>query len=359
VPFHTPDRSTPPLLALTMGEPAGVGPELALKVWNEARAKGRAPDYTLVLYADPAAIAASASRLGLSDPCQVVSTPAEAVGLWPERLPVIAVPLQRPVEPGRPDPANATAVIGAIEQAVAAVVRGEAAAVVTNPIAKSVLYKAGFAHPGHTEFLAELASRLVGNGPWRPVMLLASDELRVVPLTIHIPLAEVPKTLSPELIIETARILNDALVRDFGLGSERRPRIAVTGLNPHAGEDGSMGTEEQTIIAPAIETLRQQGLDVTGPHPADTLFHAEARARYDAAIAMYHDQALIPIKTLAFDRAVNVTLGLPFVRTSPDHGTAFDIAGTGKASAASLSAALDLAARMAVNRAKAAAHDPR
>src|SRR5690606_15290864 len=172
---------------------------------------------------------------------------------------------------------------------------------------------AGFAHPGHTEFLAELASRLVGNGPWRPVMLLASDELRVVPLTIHIPLAEVPKTLSPELIIETARILNDALVRDFGLGSERRPRIAVTGLNPHAGEAGSMGTEEQTIIAPAIETLRQQGLDVTGPHPADTLFHAEARARYDAAIAMYHGQALIPIKTLAFDRAVNVTLGLPFV----------------------------------------------
>jgi 4-hydroxythreonine-4-phosphate dehydrogenase len=268
---------------------------------------------------------------------------------------VVPIPLARPVEPGRPDPANGAAVIAAIEQATAAVVRGEAAAVVTNPIAKGVLYKAGFTHPGHTEFLADLASRLVGNGPWRPVMLLASDELRVVPLTIHIPLAEVPKALSQELIVETACILNDALVRDFGLGVERRPRIAVTGLNPHAGEDGAMGTEEQTIIAPAIASLRQQGLDVTGPHPADTLFHAEARAGYDAVIAMYHDQALIPIKTLAFDRAVNVTLGLPFVRTSPDHGTAFDIAGTGKASAASLSAALDLAAQMAANRAKAAA----
>ena len=338
-----------------MGEPAGIGLELALKVWSQARTEGPARAYALVLYADPAEVVASARRLGMPDPSKVVSAPAEAVGLWPEHLPVVAVPLQRPVEPGRPDPANAPAVIGAIEQAVAAVVRGEAAAVVTNPIAKSVLYKAGFTHPGHTEFLADLASRLVGNGPWRPVMLLASDELRVVPLTIHIPLAEVPKALSQELIVETARILNNALVRDFGLGSERRPRIAVTGLNPHAGEDGAMGTEEQSIIAPAIASLRQQGLDVTGPHPADTLFHAEARAGYDAVIAMYHDQALIPIKTLAFDRAVNVTLGLPFVRTSPDHGTAFDIAGTGKASAASLSAALDLAAQMAANRAKAAA----
>src|SRR5690606_38545529 len=338
-----------------MGEPAGIGLELSLKVWNQARTEGSARAYKLVLYADPAEVAASARRLGMPDPSKVVSAPAEAVGLWPEHLPVVAVPLQRPVEPGRPDPANAPAVIGAIEQAVVAVVRGEAAAVVTNPIAKSVLYKAGFAHPGHTEFLAELASRLVGNGPWRPVMLLASDELRVVPLTIHMPLAEVPKVLSEELIIETARILNDALVRDFGLGVERRPRIAVTGLNPHAGENGAMGTEEQTIIAPAIASLRQQGFDVTGPHPADTLFHAEARAGYDAVIAMYHDQALIPIKTLAFDHAVNVTLGLPFVRTSPDHGTAFDIAGTGKASAASLSAALDLAAQMAANRAKAAA----
>ena len=338
-----------------MGEPAGIGLELALKVWNQARTEGPGRAYTLVLYADPAEVAASARRLGMPDPSKVVSAPAEAVGLWPAHLPVVAVPLQRPVEPGRPDPANAPAVIGAIEQAVSAVVRGEAAAVVTNPIAKSVLYKAGFTHPGHTEFLADLASRLVGNGPWRPVMLLASDELRVVPLTIHIPLAEVPKALSQELIVETARILNDALVRDFGLGVERRPRIAVTGLNPHAGEDGAMGTEEQSIIAPAIASLRQQGFDVTGPHPADTLFHAEARAGYDAVIAMYHDQALIPIKTLAFDRAVNVTLGLPFVRTSPDHGTAFDIAGTGKASTASLSAALDLAAQMAANRAKAAA----
>ena len=328
----TRDRSAPPLLALTMGEPAGIGLELALKVWSQARAARRAQAHVPVLYADPAAVAACARRAGLPDPCKVVSGPSEAAALWPKNLPVLPIPLVRPVEPGQPDPA----------------------AVVTNPIAKSVLYEAGFSHPGHTEFLAELATRLVGDGPWRPVMLLASDELRIVPLTVHIPLVEVPKALNPELIIETARILNEALVRDFGLGKGGRPRIAVTGVNPHAGEGGAMGTEEERIIAPAIASLRAQGLDVTGPHPADTLFHAAARAGYDAVIAMYHDQALIPIKTLAFDRAVNVTIGLPFVRTSPDHGTAFDIAGTGKASAGSLSAALDLAARLAANRAKAA-----
>ena len=350
----THEASASPLLALTMGEPAGIGLELTLKIWEKARALETAPAYALLLYGDPAAVAACARRAGLPDPCKVVSAPDEARAHWPAALPVLPIPLARTVEPGRPNPANGAAVIAAIEQAVAAVTSGQAAAVVTNPIAKSVLYEAGFTHPGHTEFLAELASRLAGNGPWRPVMLLASDELRIVPLTVHIPLADVPNAISQELIVETARILHEALMRDFALGAGRRPRIAVTGLNPHAGEGGAMGTEEQRIIAPAIASLRAQGLAITGPHPADTLFHAQARAGYDAVIAMYHDQALIPIKTLAFDRAVNVTIGLPFVRTSPDHGTAFDIAGTGKASPASLSAALDLAGRLAVNRARAA-----
>jgi len=349
--------SAPPLLALTMGEPAGVGLELTLKVWQAARASTSRQPYQLLLFGDPSAVAACAKRAGLPDPCRPVSAPQEAAGLWPAYLPVVPIPLARPVEPGRPDPANGAAVIAAIEQATAAVVRGEAAALVTNPIAKSVLYEAGFGHPGHTEFLAELAARFAGGGPYRPVMLLASDELRVVPLTVHIPLADVPRILTKDLIVETARILEGALIRDFALGGGARPRIAVAGLNPHAGEGGAMGTEEERIIAPAIAALRAEGLNVTGPHSADTLFHAEARAGYDAVIAMYHDQALIPIKTLAFDRGVNVTLGLPFVRTSPDHGTAFDIAGTGKASAASLSAALALAAQLAANRAAANAHD--
>ena len=343
-----------PVLALTMGEPAGVGLELTLKLWQAVRASGDVPSYVPLLFADPAAVGDCARRAGLPDPAKVVGSSSEARALWPDYLPIVSVPLAQPVDPGRPDPANGAAVMASIEQATAAVVRGEAAALVTNPIAKRVLHEAGFSHPGHTEFLAELAHRLLGGGPWRPVMLLASDELRVVPLTIHIPIAAVPGALSQGLIIETARILDQGLRRDFALGGPTRPRIAMAGLNPHAGEGGSMGTEEIRIIAPAIAALRADGLNVTGPHPADTLFHAEARTRYDAVIAMYHDQALIPIKTLAFDKAVNVTLGLPFVRTSPDHGTAFDIAGTGRASPASLSAAVDLAAKLAANRAASA-----
>ena len=341
----------PPLLALTMGEPAGVGLELTLKIWHAASAVAGSRPYALVLYADPAAVTAYALRAGLPDPGVVVTHPQDAHALWPARLPIMPVRLGHAIEPGRPDAANAAAVIASIEQATAAVAAGHAAALVTNPIAKSVLYEAGFTHPGHTEFLAELADRYVGGGPWRPVMMLASDELRVVPLTVHIPLAAVPGALTVALIMDTVRILEAALVRDFALGGSSRPRIAVAGLNPHAGEGGAMGTEEQRIIAPAIAALRAEGLAITGPHSADTLFHAEARAGYDAVIAMYHDQALIPIKTLAFDRAVNVTLGLPFVRTSPDHGTAFDIAGSGRASPASLTAALVMAARLAANRA--------
>lgn len=341
-----------PLLALTMGDPAGIGLELAAKVWRAAADGGeRHTPFTLLLYADPDAVEAAARRAAIPDPCAVIGHPREAAGLWPARLPVMPVTLARTAAPGRPDVANAAAVIRSIEEAVAAVAEGAAAALVTNPISKSVLYRAGFAHPGHTEFLAELAARLFGGGPWRPVMLLAADELRVVPLTVHIPLAAVPGALSRDLIVATARSLNEALRREFGVSG--RPRIAVCGLNPHAGEGGTIGTEEERIIAPAVAALCAEGFAVTGPHSADTLFHPAARARYDAVIAMYHDQALIPIKTLAFDRAVNVTLGLPFVRTSPDHGTAFDIAGSGTASAASLAAALRLAARLAENRAQA------
>ena len=244
--------------------------------------------------------------------------------------------------PGQPDDTSADAALASIRQAVADVVAGRASAVVTNPIAKSVLYRAGFRHPGHTEFLAELAAS--GGHVPQPVMMLWSPALAVVPVTIHLSLRDAIAQLSSDLIVTTARIVVADLKARFGLAS---PRLAISGLNPHAGEDGSLGTEEQTIVAPAIEILRGEGIDVRGPLPADTMFHDAARKTYDCAICMYHDQALIPIKTLAFDDAVNVTLGLPFIRTSPDHGTAFDIAGTGRANPSSLIAALRLAARMA------------
>jgi 4-hydroxythreonine-4-phosphate dehydrogenase len=261
--------------------------------------------------------------------------------VFPNSLPV--VPLSIPVftEPGRPDASNAPSVIESIETAVRLVRTGSAAAVVTNPIAKHVLYESGFPHPGHTEFLAALAGD--GGTTYHPVMMLWSEQLAVVPVTVHIPLANVPSVLTTDLIVLTGRIVAGALQERFGIAN---PRLALAGLNPHAGENGTMGTEDSTVIAPAIEILRAEGIDVAGPLPADTMFHARARRRYDAALAMYHDQALIPIKTIAFDEAVNVTLGLPFVRTSPDHGTAFDIAGKGIARPDSLMAALKLAARL-------------
>jgi 4-hydroxythreonine-4-phosphate dehydrogenase len=258
-------------------------------------------------------------------------------------LPVVALDLAISAEPGRPDQTSAPAAIAAIRRAVADVLAGEASAVVTNPVAKNVLYKSGFAEPGHTEFLARLAAEATGVAA-HPVMMLWSPELAVVPVTIHLPLAEVPEKLDRELIVTTGRIVDRDLRERFGIA---RPRLAIAGLNPHAGEDGALGTEDNAVVRPAIDRLRQEGIDVRGPLPADTMFHAAARASYDAALAMYHDQALIPIKTLAFDHAVNVTLGLPFVRTSPDHGTAFDIAGTGKADPSSLIAAIRLAAQLA------------
>jgi len=325
-------------LALTTGEPAGIGPDIALAAWVQRHAQKLPPFYLL---GDPDFIAARARTLGLDVRLAVVS-PATAAGAFADALPVVACGPSTTAQPGRPDASSAPAALASIRQAVADVQAGHAAAVVTNPIAKSVLYRAGFSHPGHTEFLAELAAR-DGVTPM-PVMLLWSPTLAVVPVTIHVSLRDAIEQLSSHLITATVRIVVSDLRTRFGV---RRPRIAMSGLNPHAGEDGTIGDEEQTIIAQAITVLRNEGIDVRGPLPADTMFHPAAREKYDCAICMYHDQALIPIKTIAFDDGVNVTLGLPFIRTSPDHGTAFDLAGSGRANPSSLIAALHLAARMA------------
>lgn len=335
-------------LAVSMGDPAGIGPEIALKAWSARDQHDIAP---FVLFADPALLAARASALGLDVPITTVASAREAPSAFARALPVVAIgPLTAPARAGVPDAANAPLVIAAIEQAVAAVVAGQASGLVTNPISKHVVAATGFAHPGHTDFLGELAAHHYPDAPSQAVMMLASGELRVVPLTVHIPLAQVPAKLTREAIAATVRITHASLKSDFGL---RAPRIVVTGLNPHAGEDGTLGGEEIEIIAPAIAALKSEGMDVRGPYPADTLFHASARATYDAAVCMYHDQALIPFKTLAFETGVNVTLGLPFVRTSPDHGTAFDIAAKGCASPLSFIEAVKLAGTIAAARAKA------
>jgi 4-hydroxythreonine-4-phosphate dehydrogenase len=328
-----------------MGDPAGIGPDIALMAWAR-RTADTLPSFAI--YADPATLQTRAAQLGLAVPLKEIAAIGEAAEIFSHALPVIPIGVARPVKPGEPDTANACAVLKAIQQAVSDVAAGHAGAVVTNPIAKSVLYQAGFAHPGHTEYLGELARQHWPAEPAQPVMMIASEILRVVPMTIHVPVRDVPGLITRATIIETIRITDAALRRDFGIP---HPRIAVTGLNPHAGEDGSLGTEDRDIIEPALLSLKSEGFSVTGPHAADTLFHTAARRTYDAAVAMYHDQALIPIKTLAFDDGVNVTLGLPFVRTSPDHGTAFAIAGTGKASPSSLIAALKLAGAMAARRA--------
>jgi 4-hydroxythreonine-4-phosphate dehydrogenase len=324
-----------PPLAMTMGDPAGIGPELALAAWRE-RTSG-APFF---IFAAPGLLAAAAKRAGFTGPV-IETDPAGAAAVFSHGLPV--VPLKSPVEdaPGRPAAANAEATIESIARAVEAVHHGAARAVVTNPIAKSVLYGAGFRFPGHTEYLGELAK--AWGAPAFPVMMICSEALKVVPVTIHIPLAEAAQALTADLIVKTARVVDRDLRLRFGL---KRPRLAIAGLNPHAGEGGAMGREEITIITPAIEALRAEGIDAVGPLPADTMFHPKARARYDVALTMYHDQGLIPAKTLAFDEGVNITLGLPFVRTSPDHGTAFDIAGKGVANPASLIAAIRLADRL-------------
>ena len=325
-------------LALTSGEPAGVGPDITLEAWLRRKELKLPPFYLL---GDRDYLEHRAKILGLDVKLADVRA-EEALETFANALPVVATGHAATARPGQPDDSSADAALASIRHAVGDVASGHASAVVTNPIAKSVLYRAGFRHPGHTEFLAELAA--AGGRTPQPVMMLWSPALVVVPVTIHLSLREAMAQLSRDLIVTTARIVVADLKARLGLA---RPRLAVSGLNPHAGEDGSLGNEELTIVAPAIEILRAEGFEIRGPLPADTMFHDAARKTYDCAICMYHDQALIPVKTLAFEEAVNVTLGLPFIRTSPDHGTAFDIAGTGKANPSSLIAALRLAARMA------------
>ena len=320
-----------------MGEAAGVGGEITLKAW--LRRDELAPFFVID---DARRLGALADRLDWPVPITEIEWPEEAAPVFADALPVLSRPLPGRTTPGDPDPANAPLVLRAIEEAVQLVNEKRAAAVVTNPINKAVLYETGFRHPGHTEYLAELAG-----GGARPVMMLCCPGLRVVPVTVHVPLREAAKRLRCEDIVAVSRIVRQALETDFGI---RQPHIAVAALNPHGGEGGALGTEEIDIIAPAIEILKKEGLSISGPAPADTLFHERARESYDAAICMYHDQALIPLKTIDFRSGVNATLGLPFVRTSPDHGTAFEIAGTGVADETSLVEALKLAASMAERR---------
>jgi len=334
-------------IAMTLGEPGGIGPELAIKAWL-ARSDHNLPPFFIL---SPKTIMdRTIESLGLRVKTKVIYEAPQTGEFFEDALPVFETPGNaEDIKPGTASSKTAYIVIDSITHAVNLTRSGAASAVVTNPIQKSALYQAGFKHPGHTEFLAELS------GPDAiPVMMLANSKLRVVPMTIHIALSEVPKQLTGEMIKQLVRITAASMQRDFGL---KKPRLAIAGLNPHAGEDGSMGDEEIKVMRPAIMALRDEGFDVVGPLPADTMFHAEARANYDVALCPYHDQALIPVKTLDFHGGVNVTLGLPFIRTSPDHGTALDIAGKGIARPDSLIAAIKMAADMAQKRAagKAAA----
>ena len=316
---------TPPI-ALTCGDPSGIGPELSVKAWQSLGIN--CPFFWI---GDP-------EHLPENSPYVAIQHPSETSAVINRGLPVLVQAFPAAARHGQPNPRNAQGVVDAITTSVGLVESGAASAICTNPINKQVLQDgAGFAYPGHTEFLAALA------GVDRVVMMLACDTLRVVPTTIHIPLEDVATTLTQELLAQTLRITEAELRAKFAIS---QPRLAVAGLNPHAGEGGKMGHQERTLIAPVLDHLRAEGLRIEGPLSADTMFHAAARDRYDAAICMYHDQALIPIKTLDFDNGVNVTLGLPFIRTSPDHGTAFDIAGRGIAQPSSLIKALKMAARM-------------
>jgi 4-hydroxythreonine-4-phosphate dehydrogenase len=322
-----------------MGEPAGIGGEIALQAWLRRDTDSVPPFYAID---DPDRLSALAQSLGWNAKIRAIDTPCKAAAIFAEALPVLPLGAGPRARPGQPDPADAPLVVQSIDRAVADARSGQAAAVVTNPINKDALYRAGFKHPGHTEYLAELAG-LTGSA----VMMLACPELRVVPVTIHHALREAIGLVTTPAIVHAGKIVDAALRRDFGIAA---PRLAVAGLNPHAGEAGGLGREDIDIVAPAVAALRGAGIDARGPLAADTMFHAAARATYDAALCMYHDQALIPIKTIDFDGGVNVTLGLPFIRTSPDHGTAFDIAGRGVARADSLIAALRLAGVMAARR---------
>ncbi|WP_375451651.1 4-hydroxythreonine-4-phosphate dehydrogenase PdxA [uncultured Devosia sp.] len=324
-------------LAISMGEPAGVGPDIILQLYGR-RAELELPAFCV--FGQVAFLRARAERLGLS--VAIAASSAEQAGAgFADALPVVPVEGLVPDHPGQASPVSATAVIGAIEGAVAAVLTGACRGLVTAPIHKGALYRSGFKHPGHTEFLAELCAN--GGKPRLPVMMLAHGGLRAVPVTVHVPIKDVPGLLTRELIVATVKVVARDLRGRLGIAE---PRIAVAGLNPHAGEGGAIGREDLEIVAPAVAQLQFEGVAVEGPLPADTLFYPTHWAKYDAVVAMYHDQALIPIKTVAFEDAVNITLGLPIVRTSPDHGTAFDLAGTGRASPRSFIAAIRMADAM-------------
>jgi len=337
MPAHikNPDTTT---LALSMGDPAGIGPDITLQAWAARDTAALTP---FVFLGDPDLLGRRSGELGMNVPIEVVGSAETAPDVFQHALPVFPIELPKAIAAGVPDPSCAPAVIEAIKTGVEWVRQGHAAALVTNPINKKLLTKAGFNHPGHTEYLAELCANAETTP--HPVMMLSCGDLRVVPVTVHIPLKEVTNALSETLIIETVKITVRGLRDLFKITA---PRIGVTGLNPHAGEEGTLGREEIEIIIPAIRQLTADGYDVTGPLPADAAFQERARSRFDVIIAMYHDQALIPIKTLAFDRTVNLTLGLPIVRTSPDHGTAYELAGTGKANPGSLIESLQLAAKL-------------
>jgi 4-hydroxythreonine-4-phosphate dehydrogenase len=332
--------SAPPL-ALSLGDPAGVGPEIVAAAWRALRTSG--PAFFAV--GDAATIRAAGATVA------PIAGPGEAVARFADSLPVLDIPLTTKPTPGRPSADAAPHVVRWIETAVALALEGNASGVVTAPIAKATLYEAGFKYPGHTEFIGALTESAPLPGARGPVMMLAAMDLRVALVTVHEPLVRVPGLLTHDRIVETGLVLAEALARDFGIAA---PRIVVAGLNPHAGEGGAIGREEIEIAAPAVETLRRHGIDIRGPLPADSLFHDAARATYDAALCLYHDQALIPVKMLDFWGGVNLTLGLPVVRTSPDHGTAFDIAGKGVARPDSLIAAIRLAAEIAQRRRAAA-----
>jgi 4-hydroxythreonine-4-phosphate dehydrogenase len=321
-----------------MGDPAGIGGELTLRAWQA----WRGGDGCFVALDDPDRLRELARFMGLDVPVVTIAAIDEAPAVFPGALPVLPIALVVPARPGQPEAKNAAAVVASIERATELAARGLAGAVVTNPINKAALYEAGFAYPGHTEFLAALTG-----ATGRQIMMLASPALRVVPVTVHASLRQSIEMITTARIVAAARTTEAALRREFGIA---RPRLAIAGLNPHAGEQGALGDEETTIIGPAIDELRRDGLDVSGPWPPDTMFTEAARARYDVAICMYHDQALIPLKTLDMTHGVNVTLGLPIVRTSPDHGTAYDIAGKGIADPSSLIAALVLAGELAARR---------
>lgn len=331
---------TPAPLALSLGDPSGTGPEITTKAWSALRESGPA----FMVIGDRQALE---SAPGGGVPVQAVTRPEDAARIFADALPVLDIPLTTSVVAGQPNPANAAAVIRWIETGAGLALTGAVSGLVTAPIAKASLYAAGFGFPGHTEFLAELTAASRHDGARGPVMMLTAADLRVALVTIHEPLAKVSSLLTVEAIVNAGLVTAQALRRDFGIAA---PRLAVAGLNPHAGESGSLGREEIEIIAPAVRALRELGVEATGPSPADSLFHPEARARYDAVLCMYHDQALIPVKMLDFWGGVNVTLGLPIVRTSPDHGTGFDIAGRGLARPDSLIAAIRLAADIAARR---------